>query len=151
MKRKYERVYHYLEARWAIEDLEKKRIKLSVFDNVNDPRELRAYTLRPYEKQIEVVVEWFAKTFCLLCFAPDSCSPQMWDCYGDKGKGICLGFDIRRSMVTPVEYVDQLKVVDFPIELVKALKRLDLTVKTNPSPTVKRGLDYLTACVFSNY
>jgi hypothetical protein len=35
------RVYHFLPERWAIEDLVKKRLKVSLLDDLNDPFELK--------------------------------------------------------------------------------------------------------------
>jgi Protein of unknown function (DUF2971) len=42
----------------------------------------------------------------LLCFGADWSSPVIWSHYGDKHKGICLGFDIRRSLLQEVRYED---------------------------------------------
>jgi hypothetical protein len=35
----------------------------------------------------------------LLCFGADWSSSVMWSHYADKHKGICLGFDVRRSLL----------------------------------------------------
>jgi hypothetical protein len=34
------RVYHFLPKRWAIKDIVKKRLKVSLLDDLNDPFEL---------------------------------------------------------------------------------------------------------------
>jgi len=38
--RKMRRVYHFLSAHWALDDVHRKRVKISQFDELNDPFEL---------------------------------------------------------------------------------------------------------------
>ncbi len=123
MKPKFTRVYHFLEAQWALEDLQKK-LKASIFDQVNDQRELRAYSLGcvPKENQERALAD-FVERFCILCFARDSTAEHMWDRYGDQGRGICLGFDIRTNMLVDVQYVPELLIREFPPQLLSALLR----------------------------
>ncbi len=43
------RVYHFLKAEHALSNLERRRIKISVFDDVNDKRELLAYRVQGFD------------------------------------------------------------------------------------------------------
>lgn len=39
------RVYHFLSARWGLDDLGKKRLKIATFDDLNDPFELFVFDM----------------------------------------------------------------------------------------------------------
>src|SRR5690348_6495161 len=119
---KYERVYHYLSAKWALDDLENRHIKISVFDRVNDERELRAHCFIGLEEETEDMVKFLNDHFCLLCFARDSTDPHMWREYGDEGRGICLGLDVRKNLLREVEYVDTLRKEVFPPKLIEKMR-----------------------------
>jgi hypothetical protein len=36
------RLYHYLEANWALDDIRRRRLKVSYIPNMNDPYELKS-------------------------------------------------------------------------------------------------------------
>ncbi len=106
MKSKTVRVYHFLSARNALDDLEHRRLKISEIDKLNDPfelwcvaqgdRRLRA-ALRMYKTQM-------SQQFGMLCFCPEWHNPVLWSHYADKHAGICLGFDVPGNTVKPVKY-----------------------------------------------
>lgn len=142
MPHKYIRVYHFLSAYWAMEDLKKGRIKITVFDNVNDPHELRAYAIRGLESQSEELVRFITDRFCLLCFGKDPSDRYMWQSYGDDSHGICFGLNIRRNMVSDVTYVSQIRVEEIPRSLFEKLRKERLRPGSTPNPIEKQGLDY---------
>jgi hypothetical protein len=106
MKSKTVRVYHFLSASNALDDLEHRRLKLSEIDKLNDPfelwcvaqsdRALRA-ALRRYKAQM-------SQQFGMLCFCQEWHNPVLWSHYADKHTGICLGFDVPSNMVKSVKY-----------------------------------------------
>lgn len=87
-------VYHFLSERWAIDDLENRRLKISLFHELNDPFELMCYELptAAYRVAFRDKKERLAREFGLLCFSRSWKSPVLWSHYADKHKGICLGF-----------------------------------------------------------
>jgi hypothetical protein len=106
MKSKTVRVYHFLSARNALDDLESRRLKLSEIDKLNDPFELwcvaqgdprRRAALRRYKAQM-------SQRFGMLCFCREWHNPVLWSHYADKHAGMCLGFDVPGSLVKPVKY-----------------------------------------------
>lgn len=130
------RVYHYLETKWALDDIRRRRLKLSKIDDMNDPYEWRCVrsshpaTQSALEKTASEVVE----TYGLECFSRTWKSILMWSHYGDKHRGICLGFDVPDEITRPVEYVPDVQTVgslmverrqDFDVEQgVKMIDRL---------------------------
>ena len=100
------RVYHLLPANWALCDIRHRRLKVTTFDDVNDPFELLGINLR--EKNIrEKVKRWreeIKAEYGMLCFSAGWKSPLLWSHYADKHKGICLGFDVPQDLLHKVEY-----------------------------------------------
>jgi hypothetical protein len=103
------RVYHMMEAKWALVAIKNQRLKVSRFENLNDPFEL--FALNRHTQAARKASKRFAADFNtthgLLCFGADWSNAVMWSHYGDKHKGICLGFDVRRTLLQKIEYKDE--------------------------------------------
>jgi Protein of unknown function (DUF2971) len=103
------RVYHMMEAKWALVAIKNQRLKVSRFENLNDPFEL--FALNRHTQAARKASKKFAADFNatqgLLCFGADWSNAVMWSHYGDKHKGICLGFDVRRTLLQRIEYKDK--------------------------------------------
>ena len=103
------RVYHLTSAENAISDIGLGRIKVARFSDLNDPFELMAVNFR--ERQVRKVVRDFKNAYDshtgLLCFSADWTNPVLWSHYGQKHRGICLGFDLTRSHAERVRYKDK--------------------------------------------
>jgi DUF2971 family protein len=107
------RVYHYLKAKWALDDIKRRRLKLSKIDDMNDPWEWKSvcsddeqtqWALSSTEQQ--VIEDWSAA-----CFGRSWKNILMWSHYGDRHKGICLGFDVPDELIKEVNYVESLEVI----------------------------------------
>jgi len=90
------RVYKFLSAPNALDDLNRHRIKLSTIDELNDPFDLTAVdTTHPaIDDAIAKLVMSFRKTRGLLCFSRNWDNILLWSHYANCHTGICLGFDI---------------------------------------------------------
>jgi len=100
------RVYHFLAARWAEDDLTRRRLKVSRFDDLNDPFELLALELRDREvrRAFQEMRQHVAERRGVLCFSCKWWNPLLWSHYGDKHRGACLGFDIPDKFIAKVHY-----------------------------------------------
>ena len=120
------RLYHYLEARWALDDIRRRRLKLSTIEDMNDPYE--GFCVCSDHEGMQAALEktqWeFVNKYIALCFSLSPNNILMWSHYGEKHKGICLGFDVRDELTRPVEYVHDVQTVgnmfvarreDFPV------------------------------------
>jgi hypothetical protein len=107
------RVYHYLEAEWALDNIKRRRLKLSKIDDMNDPWEWKC--VRSDDKASQVALEMTAQDTCensgVLCFGQSWTNLLMWSHYGEKHKGICLGFDVPDDKIRVVKYVRNLEVI----------------------------------------
>ena len=103
------RVYHLLATKWALDDLDRRRLKVARFDDLNDPFELLSVELSNRERRRRFY-RWqrdAAAKFGLLCFSRTWRNPVLWSHYADKHRGLCLGFDVKASDVQNVTYLDE--------------------------------------------
>lgn len=106
------RVYHLMHGKWAIEALKTRRIKVSLIEDMNDPFELLGVSLTNKEDRIvfRKLRSELNTTIGVLCFSRSWENPVLWSHYGDRHRGLCLGFDVLDDWVKTVSYqVDRLK------------------------------------------
>ncbi len=103
------RLYYYTAMPWGLKALWEKRLKVSRYDEGNDPFEFAVVDATKKRSR-----EFWAKRVAkrqdghgLLCFSDDWRVPQMWSHYGVKHTGMCLGFDVPRAIAEQVIYVDR--------------------------------------------
>lgn len=106
--------YYLISAVHAVNNIALKRIKISRFDNVNDPFELLCFDLnnRSNRKYIRNFKNKMNKTHSLICFSDNYQNPVQWSHYADSHKGIALGFEIIPDILTKVDYVSKLEKLD---------------------------------------
>lgn len=99
------RVYYMTKLEHAKKIINDGRIKICMFDEANDPFELRIKKNGP-KGGIGV---WPATSTELgvVCFGADYKNPVMWAHYADNHRGVCLGFDVDERFLFPVEYDDR--------------------------------------------
>ncbi len=99
--------YKFLCEHFALENIQHRRIKISEYDDLNDPFELIPFNISvPWER------EWLiesrnamARTLGVLSFSRSWSNPVLWAHYSDKHRGICLGFEVPDGALTPVNYI----------------------------------------------
>jgi hypothetical protein len=100
-------VYHFLPAKFALEDIAKQRIKISEIDQTNDPFEL--WCVSQPNRSLRDALRGYKRTmnekFGLICFSEDWVNPLLWSHYADKHRGISLGFDVNERVLRKVLYV----------------------------------------------
>ena len=101
------RVYHFLSAKYALDDLRCRHLKISRITELNDPFELLGVDLSDHKLRwaIKDTKRQLSKTKGLLCFSETWGNPVLWGHYADSHRGICLGFDVPRTFLSKVEYV----------------------------------------------
>ena len=121
------RLYYLTSSEHALSNATLKRIKISLVDDLNDPFELLGVNLK--DKRLRQIFrdtkQEIHKHNGVICFSETWQNPVMWSHYGDKHKGMCLGFDISDNLVMPVSYTDSL----LKIDNASNLRRGELTEK----------------------
>lgn len=100
------RVYHLLSRKWGLESIARRRLKISRFADLNDPFELLCVNLRDKQSR-QAFNRWKAqidRQFGLMCFSKSWDNPLLWSHYGERYKGLCLGFEVPDEKVVPVRY-----------------------------------------------
>ena len=112
------RLYYFTSAKYALENIQQRRIKLSFSDQVNDLFELRPFDFGEGENGRELRQIWgkaiqrHAKDQDFVSLARNWEVPTMWAHYSENHKGVCLGFDVPRAKATKIDYVEHLHPVD---------------------------------------
>jgi hypothetical protein len=110
------RVYHFLPAKFALEDIKKHRIKISEIDQLNDPFEL--WCVHQKDKRLRIALREFKKEmgscYGMLCFSQHWHNPVLWSHYADKHHGICLGFEIDSRGMQAIEYLTKRPTLGLP-------------------------------------
>src|SRR6267142_5073888 len=100
-----DRLYHFTTAKFALDDLRNRRLKIAQFDDLNDPFELKSVNLcDPVHAQAfdgtedsEGYKAAMARRFGVLCFSEVKTDVLQWAHYAEYHRGICLGFDVSGS------------------------------------------------------
>lgn len=100
------RAYRFLCAKYALQALEEKRLKISRIDQLNDPFELAAPVSNDarHRQAFRKMKSEMARDRGLLCFSRDWQNPLLWSHYADRHQGIALGFDLPDDEVFHVIY-----------------------------------------------
>lgn len=101
------RVYHLLPAKWGIEAIRSRRLKIARFSDLNDPFELIGAGLKDHSNR-RAFQDWkdaVSEQYGLMCFTEGWNSPLMWSHYADRHYGFCLGFEVPDSKAKPVRYL----------------------------------------------
>lgn len=117
------RLYYMTGARWGASDLQNNHLKVSLFEETNDPFELLSANLgeKDARRYYKVLQREMSKRWGLLCFSDTWQNPLMWAHYADKHRGLCLGFDVKEAR----------KVVYKPDRLIHAIDRTRSGVESN--------------------
>mgnify|MGYP001346138248 CR=1 FL=1 len=100
------KAYHFIPAKYGLENLKHKRLKIATIPDLNDPFELLCLDLTDKELRIGIMA-WkreMANKFGLLCFSRTWRNPVQWSHYADKHRGLCLCFEISDGIAQPVVY-----------------------------------------------
>ena len=106
------RVYKYLCTEFALRTLVEHRMKISVFSDMNDPFELAVVAMsnpKVHDNLIGLIKE---ENWGALCLSKDWNNPLLWSHYGDRHKGVCLGFETGANVeVLSLNYVETVQEV----------------------------------------
>src|SRR5262249_32150283 len=102
----YRRVYYLTTAEYGLSNIVFRRLEVARFSQLNDPFELLApkFTDRKMRDEVGKFKNAIDKEDGLLCFSSDWTDPVLWSHYGAKHTGICLGFDVEKSILRHVKY-----------------------------------------------
>ena len=109
------RLYYYTAKQWGMKSLWEKRLKIAEYADLNDPFELLPFKQTDKESRahINTAVNVLSNGHGVLCFSESWRSTLMWAHYGDKHKGMCLGFEIEDGPhLRKIDYVSKRLPID---------------------------------------
>ncbi len=100
------RLYHFLSREHGLSNLVNRRLKIATLNDINDPFEISAlYSSDRRERAaLRRFKEEWAERYGMLCFSRTWSNPVQWSHYGEKHKGLCLGFDVYDGVCSNVTY-----------------------------------------------
>lgn len=100
------KLFYFTSAKYGLENVAKRRIKISRISQLNDPFELLANCLSDKElrKAFRETKHALDTDKGIICFSERWSNPVMWSHYGDKHRGICLGFEVGSKLLMKVNY-----------------------------------------------
>lgn len=103
------RVYYFTPPNHAIENLQKKRLKVARFSQCNDPFELASFSQKNklLRRKFEKWLKHMDENYGLLCFCKTWRNPVMWAHYAKNHTGVCYGFDVDPELLFHVRYVSK--------------------------------------------
>lgn len=109
------------------------RLKVSEYQQLNDPFELLPFQLKS-EGEAELsahLKEVLAKHSGVICFSEVWTNHLMWAHYGDKHRGMCLGFDVPDNYpgLTKIQYIAER--IECPADLRSTAKPLSQETLNN--------------------
>ena len=102
-----QRAYHFVSLRHGLDDLRQRHLKIAQLDDLNDPFELWAIAQPDprLQQAIKATKQEMAEQYGLLCFSLDWQNPLLWSHFGDRHRGLALGFDVNEQILKQVSYV----------------------------------------------
>jgi hypothetical protein len=100
------RIYHFIKAEYGLENIRKRRIKISRLNDLNDPFELYALELPDsrLRSAFSNAKDELHNNRGILCFSDRWNNPVMWSHYADKHRGLCLEFEVPNENLAKVTY-----------------------------------------------
>ena len=101
--------YRFIDARYGLEALSKRQLKISRIAGLNDPFELLGTKLsdQNMRRAFLGMKNDLDRNYGLLCFSRHWTNPVMWSHYSDRHRGLCLGFNIPDTHLLRVTYVSK--------------------------------------------
>jgi hypothetical protein len=100
------RAFRFLKACYALDALRSQEIKVSRFEDLNDPFELYGIHLgnREHRAKFREWKDWVSQRQAVLCFSRRWRNPLLWSHYGDRHRGVAIEFQIDPDLVQQVRY-----------------------------------------------
>jgi hypothetical protein len=110
------RLFHFVNEKFGLQDIRRRRIKVATLLELNDPFELLGADLSNAALRNAVIEakEEYAKISGFICFSQDWRNPVQWSHYADRHRGLCLAFDLpdNSDLIRPITYAAKRFAVD---------------------------------------
>ena len=102
------RVYKFYSARWGLDALYRRRLKVATAQDINDPFEFLAVAPNKKDRRTaKKIRDHLFSESGLISFCLNWRQPLLWSHYAENHSGLALGFDIDEKSAFEVTYTDQ--------------------------------------------
>lgn len=100
------KAYHFTTIDSALKILKNETLKVSRFNELNDPFELLSANIgdKSIRREIKNIRDNIIDIQGIISFSKSWRNPVQWAHYADRHKGVCLSFDIEENLLTNVTY-----------------------------------------------
>ena len=100
------RLYHFINEKYGLDNISRRRLKIATYPDLNDPFELFSinFSNESIRNAFKVLKEELSIKRGILCFSQHWHNPVLWSHYADRHRGICLGFDLPDDKVKRISY-----------------------------------------------
>jgi hypothetical protein len=102
-------VYHFTKSGYGIDNIDLRRLKISRFNDLNDPFELLAADLLDprHRFSLQKHKDDFHNKYGMICFSSSWKNPLLWGHYAEYHKGMALGFEVPEELLFKVDYTTE--------------------------------------------
>jgi len=102
-------VYHFTKSHYGMNNIDLRRLKISRFNELNDPFELLAADLLDPRHRVSLQKhkDHIHNTHGMICFSSSWKNPLLWGHYAEYHKGIALGFEVPEELLYKVKYTTE--------------------------------------------
>jgi hypothetical protein len=100
------KLYYFTKSEHGLDNIAKRRIRISRLKDLNDPFELLASDQSDQALRIvfQNLKDKIHEGTGLICFSESWSNPVIWSHYADRHRGVCLGFEVEPSVAKKVIY-----------------------------------------------
>lgn len=121
-------LYYYTKLQYGLASVRDKRIKISLYESLNDPFDFLgvATDSKDQQRELKTLRDELSAKFGIICLSETWKEPLMWGHYAESHKGICLGFEVRAAPYKKIDYrAVRPKLLDFGKNSVSELTESD--------------------------
>lgn len=94
-----------MQKKFAIENIEKSRLKVATLESMNDPYEFYPRFIGASNEEIEKFKRHYSGITGFLCFSKRLGDPLQWAHYSENHRGICFEFNVPEKFLKKIQYV----------------------------------------------
>ncbi|QCM10003.1 DUF2971 domain-containing protein [Agrobacterium tumefaciens] len=99
-------LYYYTKLHYGLASVRDRRIKISLYDSLNDPFDFLgvATDSKAQEDELQKLRDELRAKSGIICLSETWKEPLMWGHYANSHKGVCLGFEVRAGHYQKIDY-----------------------------------------------
>lgn len=99
-------LYYFTKLQYGLASVRDKRIKISLYDSLNDPFDFLgvATDSKAQEDELQKLRDELSAKSGIICLSETWKEPLMWGHYANSHKGVCLGFEVRAGHYQKIDY-----------------------------------------------